>query len=37
MMKVDDKFGRKNILATLDGCEDMWSIRAAELCRIHLN
>jgi len=24
MMKVDDKFGRKNILATLEGCEDMW-------------
>jgi len=37
IVKVDDEFGRKNILATLEGCEDMWPIRAAELCRIHLN
>ena len=26
----------KNVLATLKGCDEVWPIKVAEICRIHL-
>jgi len=37
MVKVGDEFGSKECVGTLEDCEEVWPIRAAEIFWIHMN